>query len=769
MNQQRILESWKEIATYLRRNVRTCQMWEKDHGLPIHRLEGSPRARVFAYVDELDRWFQNKLDESGAGGQPPTSAPAAGLPTLPSLNIALIAGLAVLTVAAIGIAVRLFDRLAKVRWANDVAIPEIERLLLSPEKTRAYALAERAERILPASTLLARLMPLVSGTLSVETDPDGAAVFVRPYGQANAPWRSLGRTPVRNWRLPLGPMHWRVERAGYAGAEGSADIAPGELAQVRITLDRAADRPAGMVRVTGEVCLLPQFQIASSPAVTLEDFWIDRYEVSNRDYQAFVDAGGYADPRYWKHAFERDGRPLAWSEAVALFVDRTGRPGPATWAGGAYPPGRDEDPVTGVSWYEAAAYAEYAGKRLPSAYHWNVAAGIPRDLAYMIPVSNFDARGPAPRGAYGGLGGFGTYDMAGNAKEWCSNKADGQRVNFGGGWNEAQYAAFAFDHYPPMMRSENFGFRCLKEIGTSRASERAHAPLVVRPEPDYAARTPCSDDVFEVIRSHYAYAPTDLEARPESRQEWSPDTVVEKVSFLDPGHEERIVAYLFLPKATKPPFQSVVYVPGSSAMSLDSIFDYVTVKSREVEIYTRGGRAVVFPVLWNTFERRKAGGPPRTRQFLRERMVRLHRELARTVDYLETRPDFDAGRIAYQGLSWGAYMGPILVALDKRFRAANFIGGGFYWEMYSLDRGSPEWDTVNFAPRVKVPLLMQNGELDAFYPLETNAKPLFRIFGTPEKDKRLIVYPTGHSVWLLNESRKDFFAFLDRYLGPVAR
>ncbi len=58
------LESWKEISAYLRRNIRTCQYWEKKHGLPVHRLEDSPKARVFAYKRELDRWIEEKLQET---------------------------------------------------------------------------------------------------------------------------------------------------------------------------------------------------------------------------------------------------------------------------------------------------------------------------------------------------------------------------------------------------------------------------------------------------------------------------------------------------------------------------------------------------------------------------------------------------------------------------------------------------------------------------------------------------------------------------------
>jgi tetratricopeptide (TPR) repeat protein len=66
--ERRILESWKEIAAHLHRNVRTCQLWERDLGLPVHRLDGSPRARVFAYTTELDAWREEKLHEPKALG-----------------------------------------------------------------------------------------------------------------------------------------------------------------------------------------------------------------------------------------------------------------------------------------------------------------------------------------------------------------------------------------------------------------------------------------------------------------------------------------------------------------------------------------------------------------------------------------------------------------------------------------------------------------------------------------------------------------------------
>lgn len=56
-----ILSTWKEIAAYLNSGVRTCIRWEKENGLPVHRQEGAPRSRIFAYTSELDEWFKSRL------------------------------------------------------------------------------------------------------------------------------------------------------------------------------------------------------------------------------------------------------------------------------------------------------------------------------------------------------------------------------------------------------------------------------------------------------------------------------------------------------------------------------------------------------------------------------------------------------------------------------------------------------------------------------------------------------------------------------------
>jgi TolB-like protein/Tfp pilus assembly protein PilF len=73
-------DSWKEIAAYLRRTEKTCRRWEKELGLPVHRLEDSPRARVFAYRDEVDAWVENAGNLAALAGQGEAGAIASKVP-----------------------------------------------------------------------------------------------------------------------------------------------------------------------------------------------------------------------------------------------------------------------------------------------------------------------------------------------------------------------------------------------------------------------------------------------------------------------------------------------------------------------------------------------------------------------------------------------------------------------------------------------------------------------------------------------------------------
>ena len=106
-------------------------------------------------------------------------------------------------------------------------------------------------------------------------------------------------------------------------------------------------------------------------------------------------------------------------------------------------------------------------------------------------------------------------------------------------------------------------------------------------------------------------------------------------------------------------------------------------------------------------------------------------------------------------------MGAILPALESRIKAVVLESGGLYSQ-----KTLPEVDQINFAPRLRTPVLMVNAHYDHFFPVETSQDPLFRLFGASEKDKRHVVVEGGH-VLPRYVVTKEVLDWLDRYLGPV--
>ena len=470
-----------------------------------------------------------------------------------------------------------------------------------------------------------------------------------------------------------------------------------------MTLAAEGSLPEGMVRVPGGSVALPD------RVVNLEDFFIDRFEVTNRDFKKFMDAGGYRNPAYWQEPFVKDGHPVAYDEAMREFRDATGRPGPSTWELGHYPEGQDDYPVSGVSWYEAAAYARFAGKQLPTAHHWRVAAGTAAANPYseILAVSNFSGKGPAKVGRYQGVGPYGTYDMAGNVKEWCWNAVRDKRYILGGAWNEPSYVFRDGDALAGFDRGPGNGFRCVKLAGSAPVPESATRPIE-RFERDYSLERPVSDDVFRIYKDLYSYDRADLKPTIESTDDTSPFWRVERISYAAAYGNERIVAHLFLPKNAKPPYQTVMYVPTAEALFLRS---FEEAELSYLGFTVKSGRALLLPMYKGTYERRLAA-PPAGPNAQRDLTIQRVKDVRRSVDYLETRNDIDRSKIAYFGVSFGATLAPIPLAVENRFKTAVLWSGGF-----PLTTRLPEIDPINFAPRVTIPVLMLNGRDDFTFPV----------------------------------------------------
>ena len=231
--------------------------------------------------------------------------------------------------------------------------------------------------------------------------------------------------------------------------------------------------------------------------VHLDAFYMDTHEVTNAQFKAFVDANPQWGKDNIEDRFFKDRLPDdTWDDYLAY------------WTGTDYPAGRADHPVGGVTWYAAMAYAEWAGKRLPTEAEWEYAArGGPAGQKYpwgdtITPAdANYNDSGigdTTPVGAYA-ANGYGLYDMAGNVWEWCLDVLDldfyaashdsrnpiaggetiqelrdnfttiptyPSRVLRGGSWgNGAQYLRVANrNSNSPTYSNDLYGFRCAAAV-----------------------------------------------------------------------------------------------------------------------------------------------------------------------------------------------------------------------------------------------------------------------------------------------------------------
>ena len=134
----------------------------------------------------------------------------------------------------------------------------------------------------------------------------------------------------------------------------------------------------------------------------VEEFYINKYEVTNAQYREFIQATGHTLPRHWM--------------------------------GGTYPKGKADHPVSYVSWEDADAYCKWVGKRLPTEIEWEKAArgtdariwpwGDTFDVE-KCNVESWEGSGSRPVGSYpNGVSPYGVYDMAGNVWEWTDSWYD---------------------------------------------------------------------------------------------------------------------------------------------------------------------------------------------------------------------------------------------------------------------------------------------------------------------------------------------------------
>lgn len=726
--------------------------------VPIRTLRPEVPPMVSAIVTRALAKDRPKRYASALAMQQDLAAAAAALePSRPPRGRLLyVAGITAL-LCLLMVSLWLYQRSQKRLWAREQALPQISMLRDGQRPLAAYQLFLDAAQVTPTDEHLAALRQGLAHTATITSSPDGAAVEVQDYVSPGGPWYRLGTTPLRT-SLPSGYLRWRISKPNAGTYEAAPVVSDmnGFFKEFHFDLAGNTHAPEEMVFVPAKPDYMDYiWSLGEFGPYRLPAYYMDKYEVTNRQFQAFVDQGGYVEQRFWKQRFVKDGRELSWEQAMDLLRDSTRRPGPATWSAGHYPAGQADYPVCGVSWYEAAAYAEWAGKSLPTIAQWFQAA--PPSIAKpVIAMSNFSGAS-APVGKFQGLGPWGTFDMAGNAAEWCWNESgNGTRYQLGGAWDTSDNEYFEPGAVPPFHRGSNAGFRCVRNSAPLDANILAGLRQTIQ---DFSKAKPASEADFRIYKSVYAYDRTPLKPSMESVPQDSVDWRKEKIVIDAAYGSERLPIFLFLPVGVRPPWQTVVFFP--TARSVNSTSSATLADMKFIDFVIRSGRAVVYPVYKGTYERSIATVNPGPDTVAgRDMLIQQSKDIGRTLDYLATRSDIDSSRLAYMGVSMGAGLGVIFNGVEGRFRTVIFLDGGFYYE-----KQLPGANQADFAPHIHAPVLMVSGRFDWIF---LGKDALLRLMGAPAADKRAVMLDTAHDVSEKPQDlKREVLGWLDRYLGSV--
>ena len=666
---------------------------------------------------------------------------------------------AILIVAAAGISFGLrYQHKSRTEHALQVTLPEIREQLKQVndydgvKNWEVFKRARKINRLLRDHPVFYQLWTDITVKISFTTDPQETAIYARPYGSRDTTWQFLGNSPLEEIDMPRGLSQLMLVKDGYVtqydifyNPFGWED----ELKTRHYPMHKTDEIPEGMVYAAGFTG--DWIKTGALPEKTAGDFWVDRYEVSNLKYRTFLEAGGYENSSYWIHPFVNGKDTLSWETAMDRFRDQTGQCGPEGWIMGDFPEGQEHYPVSGISWFEAAAYAVFVDKELPTVYHWTYLRE-PHAAPELVKHGNFESNLLSPVGTYPSMTRYGTFDLPGNVSEWNFNARENKRAILGGNFREPSYFYSELYYISPWTRSDRIGFRCMRYVNDSLKSE------LTSPDPnpirDFSTAKPVSDEVFSVILKQFEYQKGELNPEVSARID-SSNWILESV-FVDVPYEDiPLQLLIYLPKNSQPPFQTVILYPWIDVLWLDSLED-ITMGGDD--FFLKSGRAFVWPIYYGTYGRRSF--VPHNFQTRKVQGTYQMIDFQVACDYLESREDIDMDKLAYYGVSWGGYMAPYVLAIESRVKAGIVLAFG----VLSGDK-HPEGDQINYLPRVKIPMLMMNGKYDFDFTLETQ-QAFYDFLGTPEEDKIWKLYDFVHCAPehdIINES----LAFLDKYFGPV--
>ena len=609
-------------------------------------------------------------------------------------------------------------------------IPKIIKLYDEGKVSKVFSSVKKLLTVYPNNEILKNYFNKSSKYVYLKTDKSNIDVSVMYNGDSL--YNYLGKTPIDSFLVPnLWNSHnLKLEYNGLLYFKESSDnhdyIFPDENLNIpdnhKVFLGRSFNRM--------------WFQGLEFNKINISPFSMSKYEVSNEQYQKFVDDGGYNNPKYWDFPMNVGGITYDFNSTTKKFVGKYGKSGPANWSYGKHPNGLENHPVTGISWFEARAYANYMELDIPNVFQWLYASGAGVSGIYDAKVlSNSNFNSNQMRNVFDQRGSNEEINnIAGNVKEWLTNPFGENNIEYsilGGSFLEPSYYYKNYSSLPPFDRSIGNGIRLINNLKKKR-NESIDKKIIPDFYRDITKEPDVSDDVFDLFKSQFDYKDYPLNTNIVISDSFQEGYTLETFSMVAPYEsKEKLYGYIIYSNQYKDKYDPVIIFPSASAIVRKTDEFLTDNLLNNFKYLIDEGYAIIHPIYFNTYSRERIFNSwvPDESEEYKEMIIKMGMDYKRSLDYIETRNDFNFKNLSYYGYSLGSRYANFLLAIDLRAKSAFICSGGL-----RMQKPKKEVDEHYYLRRVKTPIFHIVGKLDGTLGYEDIFIPWKKLVGTNRED-----------------------------------
>jgi len=595
----------------------------------------------------------------------------------------------------------------------------------------------------PDNKLLQLYFDKVTYPTFITTKPDSIPVYIRYADQSN--WMELDNKSLDTLYVPwaYGGKSFQLkfkfkDRFIFSTYDRSG----------KFNFERVEEFPLDHAIIPGiknNMMTLPGINFDN---ISLETFSISKTEVTNKEFQEFVDNGGYKDSAYWDFPIVIGGINHTFKNSIEKFTGKHGQAGPKDWSYGRFNSDIKNRPVTGVSWFEARAYARYKNLKLPNIFQWLTAADLSGFVSDLPDISKSNLKSTYLWDANDNRGSniFEIKNIAGNVREWTTNpngKSKDKYSILGGSYFDNSYSFNDYYSLSPFDRSVGNGFRVAKSSSINN-SDISDNMVINFNNRDILLDDDVSDEVFSIYKKQFSYEPFDLDSKI--------DTINKNTSYityryqLTPAYksDEELHGYVIYSNKSKLPLKPIIHFPNAGAIFNESDEGIIDNAIQEYNYLLVEGYAVICPVYYSTSNRKKTINTwwANESEEYKNTIINIGKDYKRSIDFIFSREEFDSKKLSYMGYSWGSIMSNILLAIDDRVQSAFVCAGGL-----QVQKSKQEIDPAIFTRRIKIPIMSITGKNDGIFDYENSQIPMQKLLGTPIEDQEIIVLDNvGHKI-----------------------